>query len=266
MIRAALVGHPVAHSLSPTLHHAAAEACGLAFEYVLVDTRPDALAPTLARLRAEGYAGYNVTAPHKEAVFRSLGALTGAARAIGAVNTVVFEPGRAVGHNTDAAGLRLALEAEAPPSGPAVVLGAGGAARAAAHVLRGANRPFTVVARRADRAAAIHDSSASWDAVATHLEGAALVLNCASRAAADAIAALPFARTDPDALVFDLNYGPAARPVVDAVHGAGRRAVDGLAMLAWQGIGAFRLWTDSTPSFGLVMSALRAAATSIDTR
>ncbi len=266
MIRAALVGHPVAHSLSPTLHHAAADACGVAFEYVLADTPPGALDTTLGRLRDEGYVGYNVTAPHKEAVFQRLTVLTAAARAVGAVNTVVFEQGRAVGHNTDVEGLRLALDAEAPPEGRAVVLGAGGAARAAAHVLRAEGRPFTVVARRLDRASALHESAASWDAAWAHLRGAALVVNCTSRAATDSVAALPFARTHPDALVFDLNYGDATRPVVAAAQAAGRTAVDGLTMLAWQGIRAFALWTDSTPSFDLVISALRAAFTSIDTR
>lgn len=263
VIRAALIGHPVAHSLSPVLHRAAARACGVDFEYDLFDTPPAALEPTLARLQADGYAGYNVTAPHKSAVFARVQP-TPVAQGVGAVNTVVLDPSGATGHNTDVPGFAAALAAEHPPDGPAVVLGAGGAARAAVASLSASGRPFTVVARRPAQARALHHRTAGWGTIDLH--GAALVVNCTARAAADAVAALPFHQAEPGALLYDLNYGAAARPVLSAASHAGMRAVDGLGMLAWQGILAFALWTGHTPPAGPVLTALRAAAASIDTR
>ncbi len=258
VIRAALIGHPVAHSLSPALHAAAAKACGVELRYDLVDTPPRAVSDTVERLRRTGYAGFNVTAPHKRAVAERVDTLSEAARAIGAVNTVVFGPDGLAGHNTDAFGLRRALADVRAPAGRAVVLGAGGAASAAVHALR--ERPLTVIARRVEEAAALHSKAAPWESLGAELEGAALLVNCTARRAAPVIAALPFDRLAPGACVFDMNYGVAARPVADAVARAGYRHADGLGMLAWQGLRAFELWTGRRPSVDPVLAALRAAS------
>lgn len=263
-LRAGLVGHPVAHSLSPALHRAAGLSCGVAVEYALFDVMPGEVERRFAELRAAGLAGVNITAPHKGAAARWADALTPAARAVGACNTLVFGA-RVLGDNTDVEGFARAL---GPLPGPrAVVLGAGGAARAVVWALLGAGIERVVVLNRTvARAEALRSALddprihlAPAAEAARRLTSADLLVDCLPLAAAAPLETLPFDRLAPTARIMTLRYGPAADALRRAV-GDRRPFDDGLAMLAWQGIAAFTRWTGRIPAPEAVLEALRVAA------
>jgi len=156
---AGLLGWPVAHSVSPAMQNAAFRALGLPWRYELLPTPPDALAATLAGLAERGFHGANVTVPHKESVRTHLGRVEGAARAIGAVNTLLERDGAWVGTNTDAAGFLAALrQADFEPAGRlALILGAGGGARAVVYALTQAGCTCLVYNRTRERAQGLVD-------------------------------------------------------------------------------------------------------------
>src|SRR6266850_1584712 len=151
-----LLGHPVAHSLSPAMHNAAFAALGLPHRYEARDVEPMRLADTVEALRGEGVLGANITIPHKESTLRLVDELAEEARRIGAVNTIVRRASRLVGDNTDGYGFARALaDAGVDVTGKdAMVLGAGGAARACVAAL-GTARIVVVAGRRLDRASAL---------------------------------------------------------------------------------------------------------------
>jgi shikimate dehydrogenase len=265
-LRAALIGQPVAHSLSPTLHAAAGLACGIPVEYGLVDASPEELPRALARLVGRGVYGINLTAPHKVAVRPLCAELSAVAARVGAVNTLLVAPDGALhGHNTDVEGFIRAAQPQ--PADRVLLLGAGGAARAVLEGLRATGvTEVTVCNRHVHKAEALlADFDLGADARALHaaehqLAGVSLVVNALPRALSGWVSALPWSRVPADGRVFDLSYGTAAAPVVGAVRRAGRAAADGLEMLAWQGIAAFELWTGRAPPPEPVLRALRAAA------
>lgn len=260
-----LVGSPVSHSLSPTLHAAAFASTGLVGSYTAFEA-PDAAARdvALARLRHGALDGLNVTIPWKTAVVERCDQLSGDAAQLGAINTVVrATDGSLTGHNTDVSGLRAAL-AEAGVAAldgrPCAVIGAGGAARAALCVAArlGAGE-VRVWNRTADKAEAVTRALGVGRVVAElaeALEGAALVLQ-ASASGMDLGAAETqelaaeltpgLQRTSPEAHVCDLVYRPRRTAWVLAAEAAGRRGQDGLAMLVHQAAEAFRLWTGARP-------------------
>ena len=149
--RAAVIGHPIAHSRSPAMHAAAYAELGMDWEYVAIDVPPERLAEFVAGIEAAGFAGVNVTIPHKLAVIPMCAELAPEARAAGSVNTLLVRDGAIHGDSTDGRGLLWALGDMAPAD--ALVLGAGGAARAAVAALRDAGWQVAVSARRADAAA-----------------------------------------------------------------------------------------------------------------
>ncbi|MBX3271336.1 MAG: shikimate dehydrogenase [Sandaracinaceae bacterium] len=263
----ALLGHPVAHSRSPRIHTAALTALGLDASYLAFDVAPGELGAAIGGLRALGARGANVTVPHKEAVMAHLDAVEPAARAIGAVNTIVREGGRLVGANTDAPGLVRALaDAGVDPRGARVlVVGAGGAARAAVVGLAeaGAAR-VTVAARRLAQAEALAAS------LALPLDTAALdapptrevdLLVQATSATMDEIAGEALARAlsleslPAHAAVFDLVYAPLETAVLRAARARGLVAVDGLGMLVWQAALAFERWLGVAPPIEVMRAA-----------
>lgn len=277
-----LVGHPVGHSLSPAIHEAALTAAGLAGEYALLDREEAELGAVVGELRRGERHGLNVTIPHKVAVARRVDALAGNAAALGAVNTLVRDGARVVGHNTDVGGLvravRDALGGDDLGGGTAVVIGAGGAGRAAvlaafelgAAVVRVANRTRA----RAEALAATLAASGRVVEVASDFasaaSGAALLLQASSlgmgvvscdAAWTDAVAILApvVAALAPDALVFDLVYRPERTVWCAAAEAAGHRAVSGLGMLVHQAADAFTLWTGHAPPRGALFTAARTA-------
>jgi shikimate dehydrogenase len=260
-----ILGWPVEHSRSPAMQSAAFRARGLDASYVCFSVHPDDVGDAVRGLKALGVRGANVTVPHKEAVIRWLDDVTPEARAIGAVNTIVREIDRLVGHNTDASGFTRSLdEADVELEGArAVVLGAGGAARAAIVGLaaRGV-RNIVVAARRAEQAAlltkelaavcgetTLEVSDLSREALAMHFRDTTLLIQSTSATLSGSSDATDFAaQLSLDALpsaatVVDLVYKPRETTVLTRAKERGLKTVDGLGMLLHQGALAFELWT-----------------------
>lgn len=266
---AGVMGWPVAHSRSPVLHNFWLREHGIDGVYVPLAVAPEAFGTALRALPGLGFAGVNVTVPHKQAAFAAVDQADQLALRIGAVNTIVFDgDGRSTGSNTDAFGFIESLRAKAPgwtgAAGPAVVLGAGGAARAIAVALQDAGvAEIRIVNRTAERAERLVEelgaplAAVAWASRAEALDGAALVVNTtilgmAGRPALDlALDALPR-----DAVVDDIVYGHSMTPLLAAAAARGNVVVDGLEMLLHQARPGFALWFGTEPE---VTDRLRAA-------
>lgn len=271
--RAYLLAHPAGHSLSPKMHGAALEALGLDASYEALDVPPERLAAAVARFRSDGtFLGANVTTPHKRAVMPLLDALTPAAEAVGAVNTIVPRGGLLTGDNTDVAGFLRALEEHGGPRGAvAVVLGAGGAARAVVHALRSVGDLVMVAARDPSAAAALANSlSRGGPSVAalgagdlpSVLTGTQILVNATTvgMQGGPAENALPLdvdlSLLPRDALVYDLVYRPRRTPLLVAAAELGLDTLDGLSMLVWQGAESLRAWTGLEPPTAVMLEAV----------
>lgn len=257
--RAGVLGWPVAHSRSPAIHEAAYAAAGLeGWRYQLLPVPPELLAETLRALPAAGFVGANVTIPHKEAALAAADTATDAARAIGAANSLRFDSeGRIEADNTDAPGFLAALGE--PPPGRAVVLGAGGSARAVVWALASAGVQVEVW-NRTPRRAEVVAGELGARAVA-EVEPGGLLVNATSVGldpADDPFAELPLeaARMGEWDVVADLVYGAAETALAGAARAAGARVVDGLEVLVRQGALSFERWT----GIGAPLPAMRAAA------
>lgn len=242
--RVLLVGHGIAYSASPVMHSAAFASLGLDWRYELLDVPSEALPEAARALRSPGCAGANVTIPHKVAVIPLLDRLDARAEATGAVNTIIPEGGRLVGSNTDVAGVEAALaEVGLDPAGAnAVLLGAGGSARAAAAALRGAR--ITVVARRPEAAAGIPGQVVPWDDAGWWrlAREADLLLNATPQGRQQELP-LPVSELPTSGAVVDLVYSTAGTPLVRAARERGLRAADGWTVLLAQGAAALEAWT-----------------------
>lgn len=261
---AGVMGWPVAHSRSPRLHGWWLKHYGIDGAYVPLAVPPDGVIDAVRALATLGFRGANVTVPHKEAVIPALDRLDAAARRIGAVNTIlVHEDGTLEGRNTDGFGfvenLRTSVSGWKAAAGPAVVLGAGGAARAVLVALADAGAPeirlLNRTRERAERLAGELGCGLScpvrvldWSARAGALEGAALLVNTTTQGMAGhppldvALDALP--RT---ALVTDIVYTPLETPLLRAAAARRNPAVDGLGMLLHQARPGFEAWFGRAP-------------------
>ncbi|MFN8642232.1 MAG: shikimate dehydrogenase [Candidatus Binatia bacterium] len=264
-----LIGDPVAHSRSPAMHNAAFAALGLDWVYVPLPVAAADVAAAVAAVRALGLAGANVTVPHKEAVLPHLDALTPLARRVGAVNTIVHRDGRLLGDNTDVHGFAATLrQHRARLRGRrALVIGAGGAARAvlAALVDAGIAR-VTIANRSADRARALARRfpgprrdvvplAALQDPL--RLAEVALVVNTTSLGLYDAgFPPLAAAATPARCLFVDLLYGRDTA-FLRLARQARRPTADGSAMLLHQGARAFTLWTRRRAPLAAMRAAQR---------
>jgi len=249
----ALLGQPVAHSRSPALYRALFTWAGIEARYGVMAVAPPDGQGILDAIRAAGLAGANLTAPLKERVIPALDALSPEAAAAGAVNVVVREDGRWVGHNTDGSGLIAALSSlEAKVRGrKVVVLGAGGTGRGVAEALRRAGVASLVLLNRTEARAQIAAASLGTeagplrsDAFSRLARGAELVINCTAGAAAAAVQALDVSVLAPDAAWVDVNYWMSDPPQADACRAAGLAFHTGHEMLLYQGLFAFLLFTD----------------------
>jgi shikimate dehydrogenase len=261
LIYLGVCGWPVAHSRSPQMQNAALTLSGLAdWRYLRLPLPPEVFAETVRALPAAGFRGVNVTIPHKEAALELADRASAAARAIGAANTLTFEDGAIVADNTDAPGLLAALPVS--PAGKRVlILGAGGAGRAAAWALKGAGAADVAVWNRTpERAAAL-----AWELgvrVAAPPERADIVINCTSVGLHDTGAtfkALPLRADELDAgsLVVDMVYRAGGTLLLEAARTQGAGVVDGLDVLVAQGAASFERWT----GLEAPREAMRAAAT-----
>lgn len=258
--RFGLIGWPLGHSLSPTLHQTALQALALKGDYKLLPIPPERVDQELSTLticlRDGNLDGLNVTIPYKQAVIPYLGALTEAARAVGAVNTIYREGGRLVGDNTDIGGFSGELaKMEAffndKPVRKALVLGAGGAARAVVYVLLKAGWDVTVAARRREQAAGLADiipihCTGSFSAALLDESIAAMSPDLIVNATPAGMWPRPDATPWPagvsiprDALVYDLIYNPPETCLMRA----SALARGGLGMLVEQAALSFEIWT-----------------------
>ncbi|WP_429912810.1 shikimate dehydrogenase [Glycocaulis sp.] len=246
--KAGVIGWPVSHSLSPAMMTAWLSDVGIEGEYSPVAAAPEDFAGTIHRLRDAGYAGVNVTLPHKEAALALADTASDAARAAGAANVLVFQTAKIHADNTDITGIRAALDEGGwqAGTGPAVLIGAGGAARAALYVLKAANVPVRIVNRSPDRAAVLARSMGcaaeihGLEAAPRALEGARLIINATSLGMKGQPAlTLPLDILPADALVFDMVYVPLETAFLKQARALGLRTADGLSMLIGQARPAF---------------------------
>jgi shikimate dehydrogenase len=275
-----LVGKPLVHSASPVFQQAALDHCGVDARYELWETEVEELPVAVERMREEDCLGANVTIPHKERIIALLDSLDPLAQRIGAVNTVVNRDGRLQGYNTDILGFEHALRRDGgfDPSGcRAVVLGAGGAARAVAIALiDGGAASLTVTDIDQERAAALlrhlgaHGRAAlrsvppDGEELAAAASNCRLLVNCTpigmrhspnESATPIAPALIPAA-----ALVFDVVANPPETCLLAEARRRGARTVSGLAMLIYQGAESFRLWTGLEPPVEVMRQAAFGAA------
>jgi len=268
-----LVGAGIHRSLTPAMHEAEATAHGIRLHYQLIDldragVGPEALPTLIAAAKWMGFAGLNVTYPCKQAVIAQLDELSDEARAMGAVNTVVFRDGRAIGHNTDGSGWRWGFERTLPGADLArvVLLGAGGAGSAIAHVLLRMNTASLCIvdvdpARARTLAAALNlvypgARAAAETDVARALQGASGLVH-ATPTGMSKLPGLPLSEglLHPGLWVAEIVYFPFETALLQAARARGCRTVDGGAMAVGQAIGAFRLFFT-----GLEADAARVAA------
>jgi shikimate dehydrogenase len=267
MQRLAVLGQPIAHSRSPAIHNAAFAALGMAGEwsYEAIEVAPEDFEARVRAIAADGFVGANVTVPHKGAALEVADSHSEVAREIGAANTLSFEGGSIRADNTDAEGFMAALPGSAAGR-RALVLGAGGAARAVVWALLREGAEVSIWNRTEERAAALAadlggtmlKSSGEWR-VARHWD---LIVNSTSVGlhGEDPFSELPLQRDSLGAgqTVVDLVYGDAETALITAAREAGAEVVDGLEVLVGQGAASFRLWTGAEPPLDAMREAARA--------
>lgn len=267
MKKAFVIGHPVAHSRSPLIHGHWLRELGIAGSYERIDVAPQALAGFVRGLPESGFAGGNVTIPHKEAVLELADRIDDAAAQIGAVNTLWVEGGRIHGANTDAIGFSADLDLRAPEwrqAGTALVLGAGGAARAILFALKTAGvAEIRLVNRTVARAQELADrfgpgiSAHGWEAADELAAGAELVVNTTALGMHGAgIPPVDVTRLPACAIVADIVYTPLVTPLLGAARKNGLKTVDGLGMLLQQAVPGFERWFGRRPAVTEELRAL----------
>ncbi|MCC7166576.1 MAG: shikimate dehydrogenase [Rhodospirillales bacterium] len=257
---AGVIGWPVGHSRSPLLHNHWLARHGIDGAYVPLPVAPADLELAIRALPRLGFAGANLTIPHKEKALALVDRATPRAWRIGAVNTLVVEPdGAVVGDSTDGQGFLANLAQERPgwsaKAGPAVVLGAGGAAAAVAFALMDEGAPeIRIVNRSSDKAQSLAERLGDtarvidWAERDQALAGAALLVNATSLGMSGQPAlALDLAKLDPRALVTDIVYAPLVTDLLQAAQARGNPIVDGLGMLIHQARPGFAAWFGITP-------------------
>ena len=264
--RVCVIGHPIAHSRSPLIHGHWLATLGIAGAYDKKDVRPEAFPEFLTHLRGHGYIGANVTVPHKAVAHRLVGRRDRAAEAIGAVNTVWYEGDVLCGGNSDAHGFIANLDETAPgwdvANARAVVLGAGGAASAAAFGLAARGAAIALVNRTPGRAREL--ATRLGNGIAAHavdelpqlLADADLLANCTSLGMVhEPPLTIDLAPLKRSAVVCDVVYAPLETSLLASAAARGHRVVDGLGMLLQQAGFGFRKWFGVTP---VVTAELRA--------
>ena len=263
-----LIGYPVKYSISPFFQQAALDYYELDICYEAWETLPGELEETVSRLRHPQNLGANVTVPYKESVLPLLDEIDEVASLIGAVNTIVKRDDRLEGFNTDAHGFIQALREQGnfePESKQAIILGAGGAARATSFALMQEKAgSLTILNRTLERAEALADSLRScqastgletkivvlpWSTVNMPgtFEHCHLIVNCTTigmkHSSGEGKSPLSLETIPSTALVYDLIYNPSPTPLLQLAQRAGANILGGLPMLVYQGVASFELWT-----------------------
>jgi shikimate dehydrogenase len=269
-----LIGSPLEHSVSPQMHNAAYEALGLNYCYVPLKTDPDDLEAVIDSIRALGFAGVNVTIPHKESVITHLDEVTQLARQIGAVNTVVNQNGRLIGYNTDGPGFIDSLREEAGFTAKgknAVVIGAGGASKAIVTMLAQEGIKTLVISdidqERSSELCEVINANfeiAPYAAPANSKELTKAIANCDILVNASPVGMHPNIKRTPidlscdikkDAVVYDLVYNPLETELLKWAKSKGAKPVSGIGMLIRQGALSFTLFTEKEPPIEVMKKA-----------
>lgn len=266
--KAFVTGFPIKHSRSPLIHGFWLKELGLEGSYEAIEVAPENFVEFATSLEQSGFVGGNVTIPHKEVAFATVGSRDEAAEAIGAVNTLWLENGKLCGGNTDAYGFAANLDALAPDwdnADTALVLGAGGAGRAIVHALqtRGFSR-ISIVNRTLSRAEELAShfgkgvSAHGWDAAQRLVKEAGLIVNTTSLGMSGHGEAeefpLDLSEAQKSAVATDIVYIPLKTPFLAKAEAAGLKTVDGLGMLLHQAVPGFERWFGKRPQ---VTEALR---------
>ena len=255
------MGWPVMHSRSPLIHNHWFRQHGLAGTYVPFAIRPEGLAAALRALQPLGFAGCNLTIPHKQEAMKIVDTVDAAARHIGAISCVVVQPdGSLAGSNNDAYGFIRNLRQEQPDwradTGPAVVIGAGGGSRAICYgLMQEGAREILLVNRTIDRAKRIADdlrgpiTAVPWEQRNDALDGAAMVVNTTSLGMVGQPALdINLGKLPKNALAADIIYVPLETPFLAAARQHGNRTVNGLGMLLHQATIAWKVWFGIEPA------------------
>lgn len=255
MQKAAVIGHPIVQSLSPLIHKHWFSETGIDGDYTAIDVPAGALESQLEFFKNEGYAGFNVTVPYKTDIIPLLDKLAPLARQMGAVNTVKINPdGTTTGFNTDGIGLMQHLKLSAPSwlqDKPVLVLGAGGAARAACLGLLNSNVPMIMIANRTRKKAEIVAGeigrgrivTVDWDDRESALSGAGLVVNTTVLGMMGQLPLdLDLSQAAAGTIVYDIVYKPLQTDLLKRAGDQGLFTIDGLGMLVHQGAAAFKIW------------------------
>jgi shikimate dehydrogenase len=272
----AVLGHPIGHTLSPVMHNASMEELNFDGIYVALDVQPDRLMEVLPAMELMGFAGVNLTVPHKEIAFRGLDRLDASAKLFGAANTIEFSPEGMIGHNTDGYGFLKALEESfgKTVAGDAVfVLGCGGAGRAVALQAAAEGAKSLVLADiDADRVQKLEDEISGLTPdieVVQVLDKERQVAACRDCDLVVQASPVGMKKNDPSLLpaeafragqrVFDLIYMYPETALLTAAREAGAEIANGLGMLLHQGARAFEIWTGTQPSVPAMRKALEEA-------
>jgi shikimate dehydrogenase len=270
-LRLGLAGYPLDHSLSPKIHAAAMASCGLQGEYLLFPVGPDDtqdLINLMTRVRKKEIYGLNVTIPHKQTVIPLLDELTPPAKAMGAVNTVYMDNHKLIGDNTDAAGFltdlkRITNFSNSNEKSSALILGAGGSARAVVHALTRDGWKVTVAARRIDQAGELARQFKDIKIVeindrAFQSSTPKLIVNTTPLGMAPHkdLSPWPDIPFPPQAVIYDLVYNPRETKLVKDARAQGLNAHTGLGMLIEQAALAFEIWTGLCPSRSVLFEAM----------
>lgn len=264
MIKLAIIGYPLGHSLSPAMHNAALKELGIEGNYVALETPPENLAEQVEFLKNENFRGFNVTIPHKVEIIKYLDSIDNFAKVVGAVNTVVIDKNKKFhGYNTDVYGFTSAIPKEvrdALKDKKAAVLGSGGAARAIiAGLIELGIKEITIFARNQEKAEELKELFSEIKINCQNLSENvdlaefSIVVNTTplgmsgkneeiSPLNEDSIATLP-----EDALVYDIIYRPRKTKLLELAEKRSLKTLDGLEMLLLQGTKAFELWTEKIP-------------------
>ena len=279
-----VIGSPIGHSISPAFQQAALDHAGINAAYLAYDVAAEDVGEFVRGLRAPGVMGINITAPHKGAVIPFLDEIDDWATAAGAVNTIVNRQGRLTGHNTDGSGFLRALQDESgfsPKGRGALVLGAGGAARAVVLALsRDKVSSLTIANRTVSKAqgmaelarengvAAAAAIPLERDSLTQAAQEAELIVNCTSmgmtRGSDEGGTPLTRDQIPPSALVNDLVYNPRVTPLLREAEAAGAQTLGGIHMLVYQGATAFEMWTGKPAPVAVMLEAALAAMASRD--
>lgn len=258
-IKTGVIGHPIAHSKSPLIHNYWIKEHSLSGEYKTVDIAPDRLNEGVAELMDQGYAGFNVTVPHKIAIMDLCDELSPIAQEIGAVNTVTIKDGKLYGTNTDAYGFAQNIKESAKDwrfkDGKAVVLGAGGAANAIVYALLEENVPQIIITNRSrDKAEALRAMDpdkitiVDWEDRNSIFQDANMIVNTTALGMSGKPALEVDISTAPkSALVTDIVYAPLMTELLSSADTLGMQTITGIGMLLYQARPGFELWNGVLP-------------------